>query len=105
MVSDAASAAAWPACSTEPQLSLITVAPSAAAVFCAMSRPVLWSSLACTTRMLHRGHAALTMSTSSAVSTVQSSLGSADAGGRFVVWPSWFTIRRQPLAIVHAGRP
>jgi hypothetical protein len=91
-------------CSGPPQLLLITVAPSVAAAPCPNSIPAPWLSVAWTTRILHSGHAALTMSMSSAVSTRQSSL-TGGFGGSGVVAPSWFTILRQPLAIVHAGKP
>ncbi len=43
---------------------------------------------------------ALTMSRSSDISTAQPELG---AGG--VEPPDWFTLRKQPLSVVHAGRP
>jgi hypothetical protein len=44
------------------------------------------------------------MSTSSAVSTVQSSFAGGFAGSG-VAWPFSLTILRQPFAVVHAGRP
>src|SRR5215472_10292462 len=55
-------------------------------------------------RSLQFGHAELAMSRSSAVSTVQSSW-TVGSGGRGEVCPIWFTILRQPLAVVQAGRP
>ena len=69
-----------------------------------MNRPSPWSSSACTTRILHFGHAALAMSTSSAVSPVQSSFAGASCGSGDV-WPLWLTIFRQPFAVVHARQP
>src|SRR3569832_2465759 len=87
-----------------PHELLMTVAPREAAAICERYRPLPESSSAWTTRILHFGQAALAMSTSSAVSPVQSSpagglLGSGD------VWPIWFTILRQPFATVQGGSP
>src|SRR6476661_5394509 len=87
----------------EPQLLLITVAPSCRAVRCAGHRYWFSEFVAWTTRILHVGHAALAMSTSSAVSTVQSSVAGGSGGS--VAEPSSRTTRRQPFARVHGGRP
>ena len=54
--------------------------------------------------MLQFGQAALTMSRSSDSSPAQSSLEGALLGSGLAA-PFWFTIFRQPLAVVQAGRP
>src|SRR4051794_8781546 len=88
-----------------PQLSLITTTPAiAAAAFWDTNRPLPWSSCASTSTSLQVGHAALARSRSSAASTVQSSLAGALPGSGEVA-PFWLTIFRQPLALVHGGRP
>src|ERR1043165_513453 len=86
-----------------PQLSLITAGLAAAAAFCAVNM-FMPLSLAWTTMILQLGHAALTASTSSAVSADQS-LSGGDSGGSGAVAPFWFRIVRQPLARVHGGSP
>src|SRR6266480_2155391 len=75
-------------------------APKRTAVF--TDFPMLMSdgSSASTSRMLHRGHAAETACTSSAISTPQPGSGN---GG--VDPPRWFTLRKQPLDDVHGGSP
>ena len=55
---------------------------------------------ASTSRIEQFGQAALTMSRSSAISWPQPAF---TAGG--VLPPRWFTFRKQPLAVVQAGRP
>src|SRR5689334_18154281 len=88
-----------------PQLSLMATTPGrAAAAFCATNRPLLWSSCASTSTILQVGHAALTRSRSSAASTVQSSPGG-ELPGSGEVAPFWLMILKQPLAVVHGGRP
>src|SRR5882757_6271213 len=87
-----------------PQLLLTTIAPAAAAAFCAMNRPLPWSSCASMKRSLQVGHTALAMSRSRAASTVQSS-PRGELAGTGVAAPVWFTTFKQPLAFVHAGRP
>ena len=82
-----------------PQLLLTVVAPSVAAVLLATKMALLSVSADSMTRILQLGQTALTMSTSSAVSTAQS----VSAAGRLLD-PSWATLRKQPFAIVHAGR-
>src|SRR3569833_4494984 len=87
-----------------PQLSLMTAAPSLAAVSCAIMRPASMSLLVRTSRILQSGHAADAMSRSSAVSPVQSSLAGA-SGGIGDLLPSWLTMVKQPDATVHGGSP
>lgn len=65
-------------------------------------RLVIDGESASTRRILQLGQAALTMSRSSAISWPQPQPASA-AGG--VVLPRWFTLRKQPLAVVQAGSP
>jgi hypothetical protein len=69
-----------------------------------MYRPSLVSSFAWTKSSLQFGHAALAISRSRAVSTVQSSPdGGADGKGD--VAPFWLTIFKHPLATVQAASP
>src|SRR3954468_414364 len=96
------SSAILAAFSGPPQLLLITVEPSAAAAFCERySEAPL--SVAWTTRILQVGHTALAIWTSSAVSSVQSSVTGGSAGSG-EAWPASFTTARQPFARVHGGR-
>jgi hypothetical protein len=67
-----------------------------------MNRPSSTSSSASTS--LQVGHAALALSRSRAASIVQSSPADGAAGSGAVA-PFWFTIFRQPLALVHGGKP
>src|SRR5690349_11830220 len=79
----------------------MVVAPSRAAVSTAAARASIPLLFACTSRILQLGQIADTMSRSSEVSPPHpwSPVGSGE------VAPSWLTTFRQPLAIVHAGRP
>ena len=86
--------------SLPPQLLETAVAPSATAVFSAVPRSTMPAPLASTSRIEHFGQAALTMSRSRAISWPQPASA---IGG--VVPPSWLTLRKQPLAVVHAGKP
>src|SRR5947207_8202235 len=83
-----------------PQLLLMALAPSAAAVFSAFDRCWRLELSASTNRMLQFGQIAETMSTSSDSSKAQL---------LFLVdrlsLPSSPTIRRQPFAVVHVGSP
>src|SRR5580704_2565021 len=83
------------------QLFEITVAPSATAVFSAVSRSIRLFELASTRRMWQLGHAAETMSTSSEISSDQPEF----ATGNDVALPCSLTLRKQPLAVVHAAMP
>src|SRR6202163_1207343 len=53
-----------------------------------------------TSRMEQRGHAADTMSRSSAISSAQPVFATG-----YAVPPCWSTLRKQPLFVVHAGSP
>jgi len=77
------------------------VAPSATAVLTAVPRLAVVGVLASTSRILQAGQMALAMSMSSEISSAQpaSLAGSGDAA------PFWFTLRKQPFAVVQAGRP
>ena len=82
------------------QLFEMVVAPSAAAVFSAVSRFVMLFDDASTKRMWQVGHTAEAMSTSSEISSAQPALAMG-----MLVPPVWFTLRKQWFAVVHAGRP
>src|SRR5260221_431315 len=57
--------------------------------------------LASTSSSLQLRHIALTMSRSSADSSSHPRF----EAGKLLVVPVWFTFRKQPLAVVHAGNP
>src|SRR5690349_17766531 len=78
----------------------MTFAPSRAAVSTAAARLANELLLASTRRILQFGQTALTMSRSSEISCAQPLF---ERGG--VVPPVWFTLRKQPFAVVHAGNP
>jgi hypothetical protein len=59
------------------------------------------AEVASTNRMWHCGQIAETMSTSSEISSAQPVL----PAGSGLAAPFWFTLRKQPLAVVQAGRP
>src|SRR5262245_7143268 len=65
-----------------------------------MPRFVSDELVASTSRMLHCGQIAETMSMSSAISWPQPEFA---AGG--VVPPFWLILRKQPFAVVHGGSP
>src|SRR6478672_576775 len=79
----------------------ISVAPRRAAVFSAVARLANDDELPSTSRMWQFGQIAEAMSRSSEISWAQpvSTAGSGDAP------PFWLTLRKQPLAVVHGGRP
>src|SRR5436190_20469372 len=56
---------------------------------------------ASTSRTGQPGQIADTMSTSSEISPAQPALGTGSGAG----WPTWLTLVKQPLAVVHAGSP
>src|SRR4051812_19266984 len=88
--------------SSPPQLLDTTVAPDRTAVRTAAAIDVMPLSSDSTSSSLHAGQTADAASRSRATSTVQSSSGS--YGGSGASWPSWLTLRKQPLAVVHGGR-
>jgi len=69
-------------------------------VFTAAPRLAKELELASTSRMWQSGQVADTMSTSSEISSAQLAF----LRGSEVV-PVWPTLRKHPLAVVHAGRP
>ena len=79
----------------------ISFAPKAAAVSTAVARLTTDGLSPSTSTMWHSGHAAETMSTSSAISVGQPN----NCGGSGLAAPRWLTFRKQPLSVVHGGRP
>ena len=77
------------------------MAPRAAASFTAAPRLAKDAVVASTSRMWQFGQIAETMSRSSEISVAHP----ASVAGRLVVLPVWLTFLKQPLAVVHAGRP
>jgi hypothetical protein len=78
----------------------MTDAPRRAAVSSAAARSVNAFELASTSRIVQFGQVAEAMSRSSEISCAQPPFA---RGG--VVPPDWLTLRKQPLAVVQAGRP
>jgi hypothetical protein len=89
-----------PADSPPPQLIEMYFAPITRARSTAAYRLSLLS-FASTSRMWQLGQTADTMSRSSEISPAQPLSGA----GIGPVVPFWFTFRKQPLAVVQAGRP
>src|SRR5215475_648239 len=86
--------------SEPPQLLLMAFAPRAAARFSAVPRFAKELVFASTSRMWQPGQMAETMSRSSEISSAQP--GSTRG---YLFLPFWSTLRKQPLAVVQAGRP
>ncbi len=83
-----------------PQLIETYLAPSETAVLTAVPRSLTEALSASTRISLARGATAETMARSSAVSPAQ------EVSPRGIaVPPRWSTLRKQPLAVVQAGRP
>ncbi len=83
----------------------ISVAPSTAAVCSAAYRLALALLSASTSRMRQLGQIPCATSTSVAISCAQPRSGSPLEAGSGEALPLWLTLRKQPLASVHAGRP
>src|SRR4051794_15814288 len=79
----------------------MALAPSEAAILTAAPRLLIEELFASTRRILQLGQAALTISRSSAISPAQPVF--VEGSGLSV--PLWFTFLKQPLAVVHGGRP
>ncbi len=77
------------------------MAPSLTASFTAVPRLASDADFASTSRMLHFGQVALTMSRSRDSSPAQP----LSAEGSEVVEPVWPTFVKQPLSVVQSGRP
>ncbi len=89
-----------PGDSAPPQLFEMYFAPIRAAVSIAVNSE-LSGTFDSTSRILHSGQIAEAMSMSSAISPAQP----ASARGSGLAAPFWLTFRKQPLAVVHGGRP
>jgi hypothetical protein len=76
-------------------------APSVTAVLTAADRSDRKLLVASTSRRWQLGQAADTMSRSSEISPAQPALGGGYGPGR----PAWFTLLKQPFAVLHSGRP
>ena len=76
-------------------------APSATAWFTAVNRSLLRLLFASTSRMRQFGQTAETIWTSSEISAAHPASGV----GRGLASPPWLTLLKQPLAVVHGGRP
>ena len=79
---------------------MATTPAIAAAVLTAAPRFAKEVLLASTSRMLQSGHVAETMSRSSEISCAQPPFVRG-----YDVPPRWSILRKQPLAVVHAGSP
>jgi hypothetical protein len=78
---------------------LIAVAPIRAALVTAVPKSARLFELASTSRMLHCGQTAETISMSRLISCPQPT----SAAGSGEVSPFWFTFRKQPDSVVHSG--
>ena len=76
-----------------------------AAVFTAAPRLFMKSSSDSTSRIRHFGQVAETTSRSSEVSAIQPAASPVGIDGYAPAWPDWLTFLKQPLAVVHGGRP
>src|SRR5262249_27998221 len=94
------SSAIWDEYSAPPQLFDTYLAPSSTALLIARYRSSELVS-ASTSRMPQLGQVADTIWISSAISPAQPASGAGSGLG----WPFWLTLRKQPFAVVHAGRP
>ncbi len=79
----------------------MTVAPIVAARLTAAARFPKELSLASTRRILQLWQIAWAISTSREISRAQP----LSVGGSGELAPFWFTLRKQPFAVVQAGRP
>ena len=77
------------------------MAPSAAAVFTPAARSLKLLDVASTSRILQFWQIACAVSTSRAISSAQP----ASVFGYGPAFPLWLTLRKQPFAVVQAGRP
>src|SRR5947209_5809540 len=90
--------------SSPPQLLDTATAPEPVAAFSAVPSAAMLGSSASTSRTWHCGQTAETMSRSSETSPLQSS-SDGEGFGSGAGLPCWFTLRKQPFLVVHAGRP
>src|SRR6266545_7680403 len=87
--------------SAAPKLLDTYVAPRFTAVLIAVNRSLVRLVVASTSRIWQLGQTAETIWMSREISAAQPALGAGSGPAR----PFWFTLRKQPLAVVHGGRP